>query len=510
MTDQIEAYVNAAAAVFGTPHADRAPLWSQRLASALPDLQRLANADTGDDCPPIGPATAGALPAGTAPHSGSLYRLAQDVSRGRTDPVARVEAALAATDAGAALNAMRHVDAMGAIEQARALRDRAARGERVGRLAGVLVAVKDCLAVAGMPLTFGTRSLPVQRPASSAECVQRLQREDAIVVGMTTMHELAYGATTDNPHDGRVRHPGRGERLAGGSSGGSAVAVATGMADIALGTDTAGSVRMPAALCGISGFKSSFGLIPLEGVLPLAWSLDHVGTFAKSALDHVLLTEIMAGLPEGALARPAAADLRAFAVSNYFLDPIDPEVREIYEAALDKLRRAGVSIDAGAVDAVELAPTLQFFTICAEAAQVHMDRGLRRPEGLGDEVRVRLETGQFLRAVDYIKAQRLRGTLRSSLHAPLQKGADVLITPAVVTPAPEPGPTVEIGAGTFPIHPALTRCTLPFNLTGMPAITVPCGRTQLGLPVGLQLAGTCGDDAQLLAAAARFETILGA
>lgn len=501
------------------PTPARAPLWAERVRAGLAEVERLAAAACPLASEPIGlppaagPNTAVAtspaqddLPGASA--GGRLASLVAGVSAGRIDPVARVQSALEAIAAKEALNAFRHVDAQRALAQAGALRERAGRGERLGRLAGVLVAIKDCFQVAGLPSTCGTQSLPVEVPERSTPCVERLLQEDAIVVGMTTMHELAYGATTDNPHFGRVRHPVDPARLPGGSSGGSAVAVACGMADVSLGTDTAGSVRMPAAICGISGFKPTYGVVPTGGLLPLAWSLDHVGTFGTSASDHVLLTEVMGGLPAGSLSAVAPATVRATAIGNYVLDLVDPEVKALYLAALERLRAGGVLVDEQAVDSLELAPTLQYFTIAAEAAQVHADRALRRPEGLGEEVRVRLESGQFVRAVDYLKAQRLRTVLHDAVMAPLRAGSHVLVTPAVVIPAPLPNGTVQVDGKQLPIHPTLTRCTLPFNLTGMPAIAIPCGHTTAGLPVGIQLAAARGGDAQLLAIAVRCENLL--
>jgi Asp-tRNA(Asn)/Glu-tRNA(Gln) amidotransferase A subunit family amidase len=506
----VDAYVQAAAAAFDIADRDRVPLWSERLRLGQADVRRLAAADCPHDTMPIG------LPPETAPISrppragrGRLEDIAQDVALGRTDPVERVQKALQAISTHQDLNAMRHVDADGALAQARALRERARRGERLGRMAGVVVAVKDCFMVAGLPSTSGTKAWPAQVPTRSTPCIERLQQEDAIVVGMTTMHELAFGGTTDNPHFGRVKHPADPRRLAGGSSGGSAVAVACDMADVAIGTDTAGSVRMPSALCGISGFKPSYGIVPTSGMLPLAWSLDHVGSMGTAVSDHALLTEVMAGLAQGSLRCEAPAVVRATAPGNYFQDLLDPEVRELYLAALLRLQEAGVQIVQEDVAGLELAPSLQLFTVSAEAAQIHADRALQNPEGIGDEVRVRLESGQFLRAVDYIKAQRMRSVLQESLAAPLRRGSHVLITPAVITLAPFPGTTIDVAGTSLPIHPALTRCTLPFNLTGMPAIAIPCGRTRAGLPVAIQLAAARGDDARLLAIAERVEEILG-
>lgn len=509
-------YIDAASAVFGVANPGRSALWSERLGMHVGDLAAVARAPVAPEIEPLGlpAAPARALPAETPQEAatGGLRSLAREVAAGAVDPAARVEACLAAIAAQEHLKAFVHVDPEGARRQAAALHERRAAGEALGPLAGTVMAVKDCFEVRGLPLAVGTRAVPTRVPAQSAPVVQRLQDAGAIVIGMTTMHELAYGATTDNPHFGRTGHPKDPARVTGGSSGGSAVALAAGMADFALGSDAAGSVRMPAALCGVVGFKPSHGLLPVEGVAPLSWSLDHVGLFASSVADAALLTELMAGVPAGALLgladAPAAREVRLFRPRNYFFDHVTPGVLQAFERALDRLASAGFGLDGGAIDGLELAPAMQFTTLSAEAAEVQLDRALATPQALGDEVRVRLEAGQFVRAVDYIKAQRLRRSLRAALSAPLASAHHVLVTPTVITGACKPTPKVEIGGAQLPIHPALTRCTLPFNLTGMPAISIPCGSDAEGFPVGLQLVGRFGQDAGLLRVAQAAEAVL--
>jgi Asp-tRNA(Asn)/Glu-tRNA(Gln) amidotransferase A subunit family amidase len=515
-TFAIDAYIEAASALFHVANPERGAQWAERLSMYLPDFAAVDRAVCDHDAAPLGlPASAvSAAPSPAPANAGNLSALAQGIASGQIDPVARVEQCLAVIDAKRNLNAFNYVDRDGALRQATALRVRRDAGQGFGPLAGSIVAVKDCFEVRALPMSAGTRALPVKVPAASAPAVQRLQDADAIVIGMTNMHELAYGATSDNPHFGRVGHPMDAGRIAGGSSGGSAVAVATGMADIALGTDSAGSVRMPAALCGLVGFKPSYGAVPSDGMLPLAWSLDHAGMLTSSVRDAASMFDLMAGLPFGAsLAEPAAVRpgaIRLFRPQNYFFDFIDPGVASAFERALAKLEAAGFPIRQGVVEGLEIAPALQLTTLCAEAAQIHLDRALTMPAGLGDEVRVRLESGQFIRAVDYIKAQRLRRCLLASLSAPLESLADVIVTPTVLTGARAPTPVLEFDGRRLPIHMALTRCTLPFNLTGMPAISVPCGRDAEGFPVGLQIVGRVGQDAATLRAAAAIEAVLNA
>jgi aspartyl-tRNA(Asn)/glutamyl-tRNA(Gln) amidotransferase subunit A len=512
----LEGYIESASALFDVAHPERSALWSARLSPHVADLAAVARAQLAHEVEPLGlpPAATGMMPAPTscAAEACGLSQLAQDVVSGAVDPVARTEKFLQVIAAREELNAFMYVHAEGALRRAADLRDRRAAGAALGPLAGTVVAVKDCFAVRGMPLSIGTRAIPTRVPDHTARVVQRLQDADAIIIGTTTMHELAYGATSDNAHFGRVGHPQDPARVAGGSSGGSAVAVAAGMADVALGSDAAGSVRMPAALCGLVGFKPSYEVLSRDGVAPLSWTLDHVGLFASSVGDTALLVELMANLPAGSLLGGTAAlapnEIRLFRPRNYFCDVIDPGVLAAFECALEKLRSAGFGMIAGAIEGLELAPAIQFATLCSEAAEVQLDRALTDPDNLGHEVRVRLEAGQFVRAVDYIKAQRLRRSMRAALSAPLESLAEVLVTPTVITGACKPAATLAFGTAQLPIHPALTRCTLPFNLTGMPAITIPCGFDAQGFPVGLQIVGRFGQDAATLRVAKALESAL--
>ena len=516
--DALKNYIEAASSVFGVANAGRTELWRQRLAMNVRELNAVAGAPASHALEPLGmpPAPASLEAQGESPalEQGELARVAQDVASGACDPVERVEQYLEKIATQSRLKAFTHVDTENALRAAAELRSRRSAGRPLGPLAGTVMAVKDCFAIRGVPMTEGSRAIPHHVPDHTAPVIQRLQDAGALFIGMTNMHELAYGTTSDNPYAGRVGHPRDPARIAGGSSGGSAVAVAARMADFAIGGDAGGSVRMPAALCGVVGFKPSFDLLPRQGLAPLSWTLDNVGVFASCVADAALLVEVMANATPGTLlARadvPRAREIRLFCPQNYFFDWIDPGVRAAFEHALARLREAGFTVESGVVEELELAAATQFTTLSAEAAEVHLGRTLTNADDLDPEVRVRMEAGQFIRAVDYIKAQRLRRSLRDALSAPLASPASVLVTPTVLTGACKPAPTLAIGGAQLPIHPALTRLVLPFNLTGMPAISIPCGVDREGFPVGLQIAGRFGDDARTLRVARAVEAALGA
>ncbi|MBC7202174.1 MAG: amidase [Pusillimonas sp.] len=510
--DTLKDYVADTTQLFGVAHPEQQSAWVARLGMHLPDMKRILSAACAPDTDPIGLPTSARTGLCATPTLGveSLAQRAFGLDKPAFNAVDNVEQGLAQIAARPELNAFQHVAAHTAQEKARLVDAFRSRSQQAGVLAGVTLAVKECFEVQAMPMTSGTRAIAPVTPDVSAPCVARLESAGAIVLGMTTMHELAYGATADNPHVGRVRHPADPARVPGGSSGGSAVAVATGMANAALGTDTAGSVRMPAALCGIVGFKPSYGLISCDGMLPLGWSLDHVGVFARTVEQAAVLTDIMAGsaFTTPRLAQPLdLSNVQVVIPENFFFDIIDPDVVKAFNKAVEQLRNEGVGVVRATVPELDLAPSLQFMTLCAEAGQLHLDRALLHPEGLGEEVRTRLEAGQFLRAIDYIKAQRLRQQLRQSLTA-LLDGPRIFLTPTVPVGAPELAQSIDVGGTSLPIHPALTRLTMPFNLTGMPAISIPCGNDSEGFPLGLQIAAPCGDDAFLLQVAHTFSAVL--
>ncbi|HEY0662971.1 MAG TPA: amidase, partial [Thiobacillaceae bacterium] len=288
----------------------------------------------------------------------------------------------------------------------------------------------------------------------------------------------------------------------------SAAAVAAGVVALALGTDTAGSIRLPAACCGVVGFKPSFDAVPRDGVQPLGASLDHVGPIAANVADAALAFAVMAGLPPAVPRRGPLGGLRIGVPTNYFFDPLGADVARALTGALDRMRTDGAELVPVGLPGVEAAAALQFATLCSEATDVHWETLNTRPESLGADVHVRLEIGQFLPAIWYTRAQRRRAEL-VAMFTTAMHGLDALVTPTVRVEPPRRGTTrVQLGGRELPLHTALTSLTMPFNLTGMPALTLPCGRGDSGLPIGLQIVGQCGDDWSVLRVAARVEDLL--
>ncbi len=376
-------------------------------------------------------------------------------------------------------------------------------------LAGVPLAIKDLMPVAGFVQTNGSGDAAGAAPAEvDALAVARLRAAGAIVIGTTNLHELAYGITSDNPHFGRVVNPRHPAHSPGGSSGGSAAAVAAGIVRIAIGTDTAGSIRIPAACCGVVGFKPSFDAVPRDGAQALGASLDHIGPIAAGVADASLAFSVLAGQPARVAASAALTGLRIGVPRRHFFDPIADDVRLAVEAAIAQLRDDGARIVDVDIAGIESSAALQFVTLCSEATDLHWRRLIDRPETLGADVRARLEIGQFLPATWYARAQRGRTDLAEAFEK-VMMDVDVLVVPTLRIAAPPLGATAPvIGGREIPLHTALTSLTMPFNLTGMPALTLPCGLGENGAPIGVQIAGRRGDDWRVLDAGARLEELI--
>jgi aspartyl-tRNA(Asn)/glutamyl-tRNA(Gln) amidotransferase subunit A len=286
--------------------------------------------------------------------------------------------------------------------------------------------------------------------------------------------------------------------------------VATGIAAIAVGTDTGGSIRIPAACCGVVGFKPSHDAVSREGVWPLAWTLDHIGPLARSVDDAALGFEVMAGLPPGCVSGKRIEQPRLVKPTPFFFEHLDPAIARHIDNVLSRLTAAGAALSTRKVEGAEQVPTAQFITIATEACQANWDLLVQRPEGISPDVRLRLEIGQFIGGVDYVKAQRLRRVLREAMIAAL-KDADVFVLPSMPVSLPKAGTTMlEFAGRVLPVPAAVTRLTSPFNFSGLPAISLPCGTDRNGLPVGLQLVGRPGADATVLAAARWCEQALAA
>jgi aspartyl-tRNA(Asn)/glutamyl-tRNA(Gln) amidotransferase subunit A len=502
------------------PYTDRAAFWEERLLIHVKDLANLFDTPVDGDMLTLPPkAKLEIVPPGPLvepdaqsddPCAASAVEIAARVRGGALSPVDVAKAVLARAEEHRRLNAFITLRPEQVLREAQALEKRIAAGEDVGALAGVPVGIKDLMHVQGYPLTCGTKAMAGKTSARDAEVVAKLRAAGALIVGTLNLHELAYGVTSANAHFGPVVNPVAPEHIPGGSSGGSGATVATGIAAIAVGTDTGGSIRIPAACCGVVGFKPSHDAVSREGVWPLAWTLDHIGPLARSVDDAALGFEVMAGLPPGCVSGKRLEQPRLVKPTPFFFEHLDPIIARHIDNVLSRLTGAGATLATRKVDGAEQAPTAQFITIATEACQANWDLLIKRPEGISPEVRLRIEIGQFIGGVDYVKAQRLRRALRDAMIAAL-KDADVFVLPSLPISLPKTGTTMaEIAGRVLPVPTAVTRLTSPFNFSGLPAISIPCGSDRNGLPVGLQLVGRPGADATVLAAARWCEQVLAA
>jgi aspartyl-tRNA(Asn)/glutamyl-tRNA(Gln) amidotransferase subunit A len=399
------------------------------------------------------------------------------------------------------LRAFITVDAEQALAAARLADARSPHGP----LHGVPIAVKDNIATRRLRTTGGSRVLADWIPERDAPVVTSLKNAGAVILGKTNLHEFAYGGTCTNVEFGAVRNPWNLAHVPGGSSGGSGAAVAACLCPAALGTDTAGSVRLPAAQCGIVGLKPTYGRISIEDVLPLAWSLDHVGPMARDVADAALLFGVLAGATVGVEPAPSLQGVRLGLPRRYFYEGLQPDVEAAVEDALRTLRELGAVVTDVDWPGVDVSNSATWTIILAEASAYHRPWFRTRPEAYSDETRANLELGEFLPAGDYVQAQRVRRVMQAQVRA-LLRDLDALVTPALAITSPRIGQTtVEVGGKVKEINPVFIRLADPFNLTGLPAISVPCGFGTSGLPIGLQIAAAPFAEQTVLRIAAAYE-----
>ena len=335
------------------------------------------------------------------------------------------------------------------------------------------------------------------------------------MIGKTNMHEFAYGITNENPHYGPARNPWDLDRVTGGSSGGSAAALAMGIGYAATGTDTGGSIRIPAALCGIVGLKPTFGLVSVEGVVPLARTLDHAGPMARTVTDVCIMLEAIAGnYPRGAI-RPDYRKLRKnrprkFRIGwpeQYFFERIDREVQAAIESAAKCLKSLGATIQHVSLPNLDQSVEPSTNIALAEATQYHESKGYfpAQASKYSDEVRYRLELGRKVLAADYLHAFDVKRKITQEFDAVFEN-VDAILAPTLPIAASRIGEKeVVIGGEKETVRSAFVRLNRPANLTGHPAISIPCGFTRAGLPIGLQLIGPHWSEARLLSIALAYE-----
>ena len=450
------------------------------------------------------------MPAERAAEPASITGLARALRAGEVTAEALTDRCLAAiAEHDPSLNAFISVFEQDARQQARGADAELAAKQDRGPLHGIPVSLKDLIDVAGTTTTAGSRVRAGHVAAIDAPLVRRLRDAGAVLVGKTNLHEFALGTTNEESAFGPARHPLDPSRIPGGSSGGSAVSVAAGMAHASIGTDTGGSVRIPSAICGLVGLKPSFGDIPIDGVVPLSQTLDHIGPIGRSVADAAIVFDVLRGHPSAAAPPRTIAGLRLGLLREYFMAALDPQVAAAFARACTRLTEAGVTIEeVGIPHAGDIAPVYTHLVL-SEAAAYHGKTLDSRAEDYTPSVRIRLEMGRYILAEDYVRALRGRAILTAEVDAALQ-GRDGLLLPSVAIPATKIGAaTVKLGGADEPIRNVMLRLTQLFNITGHPAISLPCGTTLEGLPIGAQLVGAAGRTTELLQLAEGVEPYLG-
>ncbi|HEY1660614.1 MAG TPA: amidase [Candidatus Sulfotelmatobacter sp.] len=411
-----------------------------------------------------------------------------------------------------ALNAFITVTAESALEEARQAEHEIMRGQWRGPLHGVPIALKDLIDTAGVPTTAGSALDRDRLLTEDAEVVRRLRRAGAVILGKNNLHEFAYGGSSLVSFFGDVHNPRNPSCIAGGSSGGSAAAVAAGLCYASIGTDTAGSIRLPAALCGCVGLKPTYGRVSARGVIPLSWSLDHVGPLTACVSDAAIMLRAIAGYDalEGSSPDVPVEDyvsglkesvgaLRVGVPRTYFFDDLDEEVKAAVEVALNEIRSLPVEVREVKMD-VPIDRTVQL----AESYAYHAESVARAPELYQAETLRRIRAGEKITAAEYILRRREMDEARQRVRD-VFSDVDLVVTPTTPMPAPAIDDLKRNPDALRPAELKLLRNTRPFNVWGLPAISVPCGVAKSGLPIGLQIAGAPWREEMVLRLASVYE-----
>jgi aspartyl-tRNA(Asn)/glutamyl-tRNA(Gln) amidotransferase subunit A len=439
----------------------------------------------------------------------------------RTGKISSLELAEAALDRVAklqgTLNAFITVMEESARARARQADQELAKSFDRGPLHGIPVAVKDVFCTKGVRTTCGSKPFADHVPDRDAAVVEKLEAAGAVIAGKTNMHELAFGITSNNPRFGAVRNPWDPERIPGGSSGGSGAAVAGGMVFMAMGSDTGGSIRIPASFCGTVGLKPTFGRVSRYGVMPLDFSLDHMGPLTRTVRDAALTLNAIAGYDpreETSSREPVADSLPAPRVSirdvriglpeNFYFEKLDPEVEQAVRNMAEVAERLGARVVPVRVPDINGVNVISRVILHSEAAAL-MEPYMSRRKDFGADVLTLLDQGRLLSASDYVNAQRLRRLKQQEFRA-LWRQADCLFTPTTPTAAPRIGQmTIQVGPQMEDVRLASTRLVRAINVLGLPALSIPCGFDRQGMPIGLQIIGRPFSEPLLLRVAAALE-----
>lgn len=439
----------------------------------------------------------------------SISELSERMARRRVSAREVTDACLARiASEGGRLNAFITVLSDQARAQADALDAEASHGRLRGPLHGVPVSLKDLIDLEGVLTTAASRVLDRNAARRDAVVAARLREAGAVFIGKCNLHEFAFGTTSEDSAFGAVHNPRDTSRSAGGSSGGSAAAVVAGMCYASVGTDTGGSIRIPAAVCGCVGLKPTYGELPCDGIIPLSGSLDHVGPLARSVSDAWLVYRAMAGDSHPApltTGEPPASSLTLGLLRPYFMDVLSDGVAQPFDVALRRLAASGTRVIERAVAHASDIATIYVHLQLPEASAYHSAVLESRPELYTPPVRQRLEMGRYVLAEDYVRARAGAAVLRSDVDAALD-GCDALVLPAVpITAQPIGSESLPLAGSSFPVRALMLRLTQLFDITGHPAISLPCGTFEDQLPAGLQLVGRRGQTKELLEVALAVE-----
>ena len=383
--------------------------------------------------------------------------------------------------------------------------------EEMPPLLGIPFAAKDLYDTAGIRTTGGTSYLKDNIPGGDAEVITRLKRAGMIMLGKTNTHEIALGVTTVNPHYGATRNPHDLSRISGGSSGGSAAALAANMSPAALGTDTGGSIRIPASLCGVVGLKPTYGRVSLSGIMPLSWNLDHAGPMTRSVRDAGLMLNAMAGydprdpssvdVPDEDFVGELEAGIHTWRIGlaeEGYMDFAAPEVESAVREAVRVFQSLGAKVESLNFSWLSEGARANGLMTPADGAAYHHERMTKSPEVYGEDVLRRLRMGQAFTSTEYSLARRKQAEMKRRMQQ-FFENYDLLILPSTSVTAP----FIE-GPDAVEQAKLLTRFTAPFNLTGLPALSIPCGQAENGLPIGLQIVGPAWQEKKVLKAGYTF------
>jgi aspartyl-tRNA(Asn)/glutamyl-tRNA(Gln) amidotransferase subunit A len=453
----------------------------------------------------------------------TIHETSQRIQSGDLSPVELTQQTLdQITKLQPVLNAYITVTPDHALDQARQAEAEIRAGNYRGPLHGIPYAAKDLFYTKGIRTTMGAKFLSDFVPDYDAAIIEKLNAAGAVMVGKAGLHECAYGITSTNPHYGAVRNPWDTDRIPGGSSGGSTSALASGQCLFSLGSDTGGSIRIPASLCGVVGLKPTFGRVSRHGVFPLGHTLDHAGPFGLTVQDTAWVYQVIAGFdsrdnssadqpdPVPVLSPEPRLDGRRIGVpSNYYFENLDTDVEAAVRKAIAILEELGATLVDIEVPDIEEFNSVVRLILLAEASSVHHRHLREHREDFGDDVRALLDQGCFVRAADYLDAQRRRREFNDAFNKLLRE-VDVIAAPTIAVTAAKIGEdTIQVAGRDENVRLATTRLVRALNMTGLPLLSVPCGISSRGLPIGLQLIGGGFDEATLLEVGHAYEQATG-